>query len=100
MAHATSRKSIMRLCLSVAAALVAAGPTLANDSPPTPSIDCTKKANKGKPECQSYGPLTGDEIYNAAYWLAHQGQYAEALALLKQAGDTRDPRLLNETGFV
>lgn len=102
MTHAPSARSVLRLSLAISAALLMAGPSIANDSEPTqPSVDCSKRSNKDKPACKpNNGPLSNDEIYNAAYWLAHRGQYAEALGLLKRAPNPNDPRILNETGFV
>jgi tetratricopeptide (TPR) repeat protein len=96
------RTSMFGLSLIGIAALILPSPTLANDSPPSaPSIDCTKPSNKNKPACKDqHKPLSNDEIYNAAYWLAHDGQYKEALAVLSQAKTPNDPRILNETGFV
>ena len=96
------RTSICSLSLIGIAALISPSPTFANASPPTaPSIDCSKPINKEKPACKDHhAPLSNDEIYNAAYWLAHEGRYKEALALLNQAKTPNDPRILNETGFV
>ena len=55
--------------------------TFASDDPPAqPKIDCTKPSNKNKPACKNnHGELSDDEIYNAAYWLSRQGQFANAL---------------------
>lgn len=91
--------------LSTAAALVlaAAGtaPVSALDDPPRPKVDCTKKANKDKPACQkSLSELNDDELYNAAYWLSRQGDYAGSLTLLRQIQNQDVPRVLNATGFA
>ena len=67
---------LLALAGAVTLALGAVGlaPALAMDSAPTkkpkPHVDCTKKANKTKPECQTgavdSGKLSDDELYNAA----------------------------------
>jgi tetratricopeptide (TPR) repeat protein len=96
---------------SVIRAVVATGVMMAwtsapvfalDDGPaPKPKIDCTKAANKNKPACKPHnGELSDDEIFNGAYWLARDGHYSEALALLGQAQNPNDPRLLSATGFV
>jgi tetratricopeptide (TPR) repeat protein len=95
---------------SVARAILAAGivtafasaPALANDDgPPAPKIDCSKASNKNKPACKPHnGALSDDEVFNAAYWLAHDGQYGEALALLSKVKNKDDPRVLSATGFA
>ncbi len=92
--------------LAVGAAAAAAfavfspAPTLALDDPP-PKIDCSKPSNKKKPACKpNAGPMSDDEIYNAAYWLARKGAYADALALLERAANANDPRVLNARGFA
>lgn len=67
---------------------------------PKPKVDCSKKANKTRPECrQSNHQAVRDEIYFAAYWLARSGQYQAALDVLR-LGDQSDPRILNYTGFA
>lgn len=95
--------------LAGAVAIALAGtivPAAALDDPPPrkPKVDCTKKANKAKPQCQKShqdsGVLSDDEIYNAAYWLSRQGDYASSLALLQQVKNGDDPRVLNATGFA
>lgn len=72
------------------------------DPPARPKIDCSKPGNQNKPACKNrHGDqLSDDEIYNAAYWMARQGQYREALDLLKGAKNANDPRILNATGFA
>lgn len=92
---------------AVALGFAAVSPVSALDTAPTkpkPRVDCTKKANKTKPECQTgqsnHGALSDDELYNAAYWLSRQGDYASSLALLKQVRDQDVPRVLNATGFA
>jgi tetratricopeptide (TPR) repeat protein len=84
------------------AAVVLTTPAGAIPSTPSkPKIDCTKKANKQKAACQTgRSGLTDDELYNAAYWLARQGSYQDALALLKDAQNQNDPRVLNATGYA
>lgn len=69
---------------------------------PKPKIDCTKKENKNKPACKpSHGEdVSNDEIYQAAYWLAQQGRFAEARDLARKAKDQNDPRILNTIGFT
>jgi tetratricopeptide (TPR) repeat protein len=86
-----------------AAALFSALPAFADaDEPAKPRIDCSKPANKNKPACKPNhgGWMSDDEIYNGAYWMARQGQYREALALLARAANKDDPRLLNATGYA
>jgi tetratricopeptide (TPR) repeat protein len=93
--------------VAIALGLAALTPVSAMDSAPTkpkPKVDCTKKANKTKPECQpglsNPGALSDDELYNAAYWLSRQGDYASSLGLLKQVKNQDVPRILNATGFA
>lgn len=102
MTRAHFRILMSSLSFTVTTALIGTGPSIAHDITPTaPRIDCSKPVNKKKPACRAYhGPLSNDEIYNAAYWLAHEDRYQEALALLNQANPPNDPRILNETGFV
>ncbi len=103
--------SLSRVVLACALATCLAGalaltPAAALDDPPKPKIDCTKKANKTNPKCQkSLGAqelsgMNDDELYNAAYWLSRQGNYAQSLALLKQIANQDVPRVLNATGFA
>jgi len=63
-------------------------------------VDCSKKANKNHPSCKSHRDPVDDEIYHAAYWMAKQGNYAEARALLLRAANPSDPRILNYLGFT
>ncbi len=91
------------LAVAVALALAAgASPSAADfDGPPRPKIDCSKPENKSKPQCRkSYSEMSDDEIYNAAYWLARDGQYQEALDILAAAHDGNDKRILTATGFA
>lgn len=96
--------SLPRFCLTaVALALAAAVPISASADfgPPKKKVDCRKPENKNKPACKpKAGISSDDEIYNAAYWMARQGQYAQALSVLKGARDAGDPRILNATGYA
>jgi len=109
--HVSSFLSGLVPALAAAALLLApfaVQSALALDDPPTPKVDCTKKANKKNPKCQKSNAagLTGaealndDELYNAAYWLSRQGDYSASLALLKQIKNADEPRVLNAMGFA
>ncbi len=100
-----SSKKFMLGGLGLLAAMVVIGPaaSLASmDEPPAkPKIDCTNPANKNKPACAAkHGAMSDDEIYNSAYWNAKNGQYKEALAIVAQAQNKDDPRILRVTGFA
>ena len=90
------------LRLLAAASLVSLVPAAARadfDSP-KPRVDCTLKKNKNNAACRPHrSDATDDEIYNAAYWKARTGEFAQALAILKLAKNQDDPRILNETGY-
>lgn len=82
-------------------ALVSASAQADFDAPKKPKVDCKKKENKNKPACKpSHGDVSNDEIYQAAYWLAQSGRFAEARDLARQAKDQNDPRILNTIGFT
>ncbi len=75
-------------------------PVLADFDAPK-KVDCTKSANKDKPACKpKHGDATDQEIYNAAYWMAHQGQYRQARQVLAMAANQNDPAILTAIGFV
>ncbi|MFA5950168.1 MAG: tetratricopeptide repeat protein [Hyphomicrobium sp.] len=82
--------------------LIASAAYAADDAPAKPKIDCTKPANKNKPACkpQHGAVFSDDEIVNAAYWLARDGKYQDALGLLARAQNHEDPRVLTATGFA
>ena len=64
-------------------------------------VDCSKKANKSKPECKKNREDAGDDqLYYAGYWLARAGKYDEALTYLRQARNPEDPRFLTYIGFA
>lgn len=71
-----------------------------DDGPARPRIDCSKEKNKNKPACKPHHGVSDDEIINGAYWLAHAGQYANALTLLATVTEKDNPRALNATGFA
>lgn len=82
------------------AALALAVPASADfDAPVKKKIDCSKPENKSKAACKPKRGASTDEIYNAGYWMARQGQYAEALAVFQMAADQDDPRILTGIGF-
>jgi tetratricopeptide (TPR) repeat protein len=91
------------LATAVCAAVVLAfaAPAIADfDAPVKKKVDCTKPENKSKAACKpKRGEASTDEIYNAGYWMARQGQYAEALAVFRMATDQDDPRILTGIGF-
>lgn len=86
----------------MAALLVAVAPlqATADDGPAKPRVDCSKPKNKTKPECKPSHRASDDEIINGAYWLAHTGKHAEALALLTTVQSKENPRALNAMGFA
>lgn len=75
-----------------------AGPAAADFFGPKKKINCKLKKNKKKKACKKRSNLD-IKTFNAAYWLAQTGKYAQAKALLAHA-DQDDPRTLNYTGFV
>lgn len=86
---------------ALAIALAPSGASAFGDEPAKPKIDCSKKANKSHPACKNNRDgATDDEVYNAAYWLAKSGSYAEARALLLTASNPDDPRILNYLGYT
>lgn len=94
-------KPILTAALAVAVSFsmlnLAAVPAIAKGEP----VDCTKKANKNKPECKKNREDLGDnELYYAGYWLARAGRYQEALTYLRQAKSADDPRFLTYIGFA
>jgi tetratricopeptide (TPR) repeat protein len=104
--RSNSWAGLQRCGYAVAAAgalLFAFGPALADFDPPTkPKIDCSKAKNQKKAACRwrrSVG-LSDDEIYNAAYWLAQDSKYRQALMLVAAARNPDDPRLLNVQGYA
>lgn len=86
----------------LALALSLASPAFADfDVPVKKKVDCKKPENKNKPACKpKHGEVSDDEIYNAGYWMARQGQYVEALATFRRAADQNDPRILTGIGFT
>jgi tetratricopeptide (TPR) repeat protein len=85
----------------VAAVALAFVPVSASaDFGPKPKVDCKKKENKNKPACKPSNGASTDEVFNAAYWMAKQGQYDAALRVLALAPDQNDPRILNATGLA
>jgi tetratricopeptide (TPR) repeat protein len=83
-------------------ALALAAPANADfDAPVKKKVDCSKPENKDKPACKpKRGEANDDEIYNAGYWMAREGKYAEALSVFKMAADQDDPRILTGLGFA
>jgi tetratricopeptide (TPR) repeat protein len=98
------RKPSLALGAAVSAAALAL--TLVLLPPPAvhakgePSVDCSKKANKKKPQCRNVKPETDEELYYAGYWLARAGKYDAALGYLRQARNPDDPRFLTYIGFA
>ncbi len=86
---------------TVASFAVLSPASAAMDEPVTPKIDCSKPINKEKPACApKNGELNDDQLYNAAYWNAKNGNYKEALAVAALAKNKEDPRILRVTGFA
>jgi tetratricopeptide (TPR) repeat protein len=83
-------------------ALALAAPASADfDAPVKKKVDCSKPENKNKPACKpKRGEASDDEIYNAGYWMAREGKYAQALAVFGMAEDQDDPRILTGLGFA
>jgi len=72
------------------------------DAPAEPKIDCRKKRNKDRPQCkkEKQSGLTDDELYQAGYWFARSGRYADALEHFRQIRAQDTPRVLNYIGFT
>jgi predicted Zn-dependent protease len=66
----------------------------------TPSVDCSKKANKDKPECKNYKEEGDEALYAAGYTAAKAGDYDRALGLLYAAKDQADPRIQTMIGYA
>jgi hypothetical protein len=48
-------------------------------------VDCTKPENKSMAACKpKRGDASTDEVFNAGYWMARQGQYGEARVQLSR----------------
>lgn len=93
----------LAIALAVAALLIPASApdVLAFGDSPAPRVDCSKKANKSKPACKrSRSEQHDDEVYHAAYLLSRAERYAEAQAVLAQAHNPSDPRILNYMGYT
>ncbi len=83
--------------VSFAVSTLPSAPAFAKGEP----VDCSKKANKSKPECKKNREDAGDDqLYYAGYWLARAGKYDEALSYLRQARNPDDPRFLTYIGFA
>lgn len=96
------RSAISSAFVAALITLSASTPAAADFDPPVKKkVDCSKPENKNKPACKpSHGAASDDEIYNAGYWMARQGQYAEALDVFQMAKDQNDPRILTGIGFT
>lgn len=97
------RSAVSAACLTIAIALAVADPAAADFDPPPvkKKVDCTKPENKNKPACKpKHGAASDDEVYNAGYWMARQGHYADALEVFRMARDQNDPRILTGIGFT
>jgi tetratricopeptide (TPR) repeat protein len=94
--------SALNLSALAAVLLVPQASFAAMDPPPArPKIDCSDQANKGKPACApQHGQLSDDQVYESAYWSAKNGDYKAALAIVAQAQNKDDPRILRVTGFA
>lgn len=86
----------------IALLLACPQPALAQkgDSTPKPSVDCSLQKNKRKKECVNKHTLDDEELFHAGYWLARDGQYAEAISFLEHAKNPADPRILTYLGFA
>jgi len=82
--------------------LVASEAMAMEAAPADVQIDCRKTKNKEKPECKASAQsgLSDDQLYQAAYFLAQNGKYQDAITQLKQAKNQQDPRILNYLGYT
>lgn len=95
------RFPLVAVCCSLTLAVMPGPPAVADFDPPVKKkVDCTKPENKNKPACKPNHSASDDEIYNAGYWMARSGKFAEALAVFRTAGDQNDPRILTGIGFA
>lgn len=100
--HASLKLTALAL-VAASFALVAPAPHAIadDDAPAKPKIDCKKPENKNKKACKpSRADMTEDEIVNAAYWLARESRYQEALDLLTRVSSNDNYRALTAKGFA
>ncbi|MEL6299769.1 MAG: tetratricopeptide repeat protein [Pseudomonadota bacterium] len=101
-----SLKSVLGVAVAAAlttftAPAIVGGAASAMGDAPKPKIDCRKRKNKERAECKKKSSkLTDDEVYQAGYLLASNGDYAKAKAMLLTAENQDDPRILNYLGFT
>jgi tetratricopeptide (TPR) repeat protein len=69
------------------------------DSTPKPKVDCSLAKNKRNAACAKKSSLSDDELFQAGYWLARGGHYAEAIDFLGHARNADDARILTYLGF-
>jgi tetratricopeptide (TPR) repeat protein len=86
----------------LAGSLAMAQPALAQkgDSTPKPKVDCSKAKNRNHSSCKNKLKLDDEELFRAGYWLAREGQFAEAIEFLSAAKAKDDPRILTYLGFA
>lgn len=97
----SARYPLAAVCSALTLALISGPPAMADFDPPVKKkVDCSKPENKNKPACKPSNRASDDEIYNAGYWMARSGKYAEALAVFSKARDQNDPRILTGIGFA
>jgi tetratricopeptide (TPR) repeat protein len=90
----------LSLGLAVAVATSATAFAQKGGETPKPKIDCSKAANKNKAACKNKSSLSDDELFFAGYWLARDGQYADAIEFLSEAKNQNDARILTYLGFA
>jgi tetratricopeptide (TPR) repeat protein len=89
--------AVFAAAVSFGMAHLTATPAFAKGEP----VDCSKKANRAKPECKkNREDLRDNELYYAGYWLARAGKYEQALTYLRAAKNPDDPRFLTYIGFA
>lgn len=100
---AMTSAAVMSLLATLSSVSIPSQRAHAFSTSPSPSEICRKykKGTRKWKQCirRNSSNSTLDDIYYAGYWLGESGDYEGAIAVLKQAEDTNDPRLLTYIGY-
>ena len=102
--RAPTLRALTLAAAAVGLAVALAPPVAAAPETTVPDFKNCDKLKKGSPEwkkctAKHREDMTDQELFHVGYWLAHTGQYAEALGYLNRA-KAPDHRILTYIGFA